>query len=536
MTAGNFDVDTSDIWYAVEITVGGQNFTVQLDTRSSDLWLHTAGHTVDLTNITDLKVAERYGRSYVEGRVEFADVQIAGLSIQNQTFVHVTDEGVHGFDLAGYDGILGMAFDEGSIHAKVRAAWGAEAADTIALSPLSALFAQAPLLPNNFDIQLSRPVPELAGFANGTFYISSYARHYTNVADAPRLPRVVPEHWSVVMDEMLVNGQSFALNQSVVANVTAGKVVAALDMARGASLPTLPPAAIDAIYGSVPGAVRDNVSERWLVPCDSSPNLTFVFGGQHFAVHPLDLTFPVTATLSINGWDTDVTACTNTFQPLTRQPTSADGYDIVLANSFFHNAYISFNYAEWTPTNRTGTSTPYVQMVSTTDGATMWDEFHRNRTASLARLPLPLDPALIAQYDAGYASTAPTSPTTTTTATAMTTSSESPSGPTQDPDKLAAIANLSGTLSTDAPPSTAGGDSWGSKYGTAVLALLAVILALCVALLTVMVAMCVRGSKERRRSGSGSGSGAVGLRYAPVPFKDSEPVEDNGRGSVVSSD
>ena len=72
--------------------------------------------------------------------------------------------------------------------------------------------------------------------------------------------------------------------------------------------------------------------------------LTLLFGlysGQHFAVHPLDLTFPVTATLSIDGWDTDVAACINTFQPLTKQLTTADGYDIVLADSFFHNAYIS---------------------------------------------------------------------------------------------------------------------------------------------------------------------------------------------------
>ena len=39
---------------------------------------------------------------------------------------------MHGFDLKGYDGILGMAFDVGAIHAKVQHEWGLEAADALA--------------------------------------------------------------------------------------------------------------------------------------------------------------------------------------------------------------------------------------------------------------------------------------------------------------------------------------------------------------------------------------------------------------------
>ena len=63
---------------------------------------------------------------------------------------------------------------------------------------------------------------------------------------------------------------------SVPASAAAGKVVAALDT--GSSYPTLPAAAIAAIYGSVPGAVYDDTSDLWLLPCESSPNVTFVFG------------------------------------------------------------------------------------------------------------------------------------------------------------------------------------------------------------------------------------------------------------------
>ena len=183
---------------------------------------------------------------------------------------------MYGFDLGSYDGILGMAFDMGSIHSTVHDAWGTEAADHLALSPMTALFAQEPTLPNNFDVQLSRPASELDDTADGLLAISQHIAGYENVVNAPQLPRVAPQHWSVAMDGMLINGQTFSFNRSVIEGVPAGKIAAALDT--GSSFPTLPSAAIDAIYGSVPGALYDPVSEAWFLPCDSSPNVTFVFG------------------------------------------------------------------------------------------------------------------------------------------------------------------------------------------------------------------------------------------------------------------
>ncbi|PIL33825.1 hypothetical protein GSI_03531 [Ganoderma sinense ZZ0214-1] len=531
VTAENLDVDTSDtVWYAVEITLGGQNFTVQLDTGSSDLWIHPdAGRAVHFTNTTDLTASESYGENHVEGKINFADLKIGELTIQRQAFVHVADPAdVHGFDLKGYDGILGMAFDVGSIHAKVQHEWGLEAADALARSPMTALFAQEPALPNSFDVQLSRPATEFAETASGLLVISAHAAGYEGVAGAPQLPRprAAPQHWSVAMDAMLVNGESFAFDRSAIEGVPAGKVVAALDT--GSSFPALPAAAIAAIYGSVPGAVYDGDSGLWLVPCDSSPNVTFVFGGQEFPVHPLDLTFPVTVTLSINErWNNEVTGCINTFQSFGTAPTADDGYDIVLADAFLHNVYASFDYGDWNLTNTDGI--PFMQMVSTTDSATMWHDFSGNRTATLAQLPLPLNPAQILYYVSGTGSALPATTSTTsspagpsTTTTTATTSSSVAA--TQSPDTLA--AHLSGAVAGDSD-SAGGGESWGDKYGKVVLALLAANLAVGVALLAVVGTMCVR---RTRRESSGPG------RYAPVRFK--EPLEDYavGRGSAVSSD
>ena len=60
------------------------DFTVQLDTGSSDLWIHTAGHPVHLTNTTDLVTSETYGENHVEGKIKFADLKIGELTVERQ--------------------------------------------------------------------------------------------------------------------------------------------------------------------------------------------------------------------------------------------------------------------------------------------------------------------------------------------------------------------------------------------------------------------------------------------------------------------
>ena len=132
-----------------------------------------------------------------------------------------------------------------------------------------------PALPNNFDVELAR-TSELDGEADGAFVISGHADGFEEVASAPQLSRVSDQHWSIVMDAMKVNGQAFSFNKSRISGTPKGKIVAALDT--GFSFPPLPPAAVDAIYGSIPGALYDTISQVWLVPCNGSTNLTFVFG------------------------------------------------------------------------------------------------------------------------------------------------------------------------------------------------------------------------------------------------------------------
>ena len=162
------------------------------------------------------------------------------------------------------------------------------------------------------------------------------------------------------------------------------------------------------------------------------------------------------------------------------------------------DSWLRFDYGDYDPTNNSTTGNPFVQMLSTTSADTMWDEFAKERAATLAQLPPAVDPAVIIQYEGGSSSTTP------------------------DADS---IAKLSGAVSTD-PTSSAGdnNDSWLSRYGTIVLGLLGANLLVGIVLLAVSVTMCVRGMKGR----------SVGSRYTPVRFKDN--VEDFERGHAKYSD
>jgi hypothetical protein len=44
----------------------------------------------------------------------------------------------------------------------------------------------------------------------------------------------------------------------------------------------------NSIYSGVQGAEFDNSSGMWLCPCNAEINVTVVFGGQSYPIHPLD--------------------------------------------------------------------------------------------------------------------------------------------------------------------------------------------------------------------------------------------------------
>ncbi|KAJ2989297.1 hypothetical protein NUW54_g8830 [Trametes sanguinea] len=133
----------------------------------------------------------------------------------------------------------------------------------------------------------------------------------------------------------------------------------------------------------------------WIVPCNASANVSFVFANQEFFVHPLDLTIPSVNLVPLaDGTKENRTVCINTFQNFDFG-SNFGGFDLILGEAFLRNVYASFNLGD----NESG---PFVQMVSTTpDLSAAYQEFQSQRAALLAQLPPTIDPSEVSQLAQG---------------------------------------------------------------------------------------------------------------------------------------
>lgn len=207
-------------------------------------------------------------------------------------------------------GILGLAFDLGStVFIETVETFGR--GNQQGLSFMSRVFAEDPSAPNLFTVLLGRSYDK-DGPEEGAFTISEYVEGLEEVANQTKLFRTPAQtvnitdtpRWSVILDGMTVNGKQFQFNQSNVAEVDDGKQVVVLDT--GFTNSQLPPAAVDFIYSSIPGAQFNSTSGQWVVPCENTTELAFEFGNQTISIHPLDIT-----TVTTNG---NETICTNTYR------------------------------------------------------------------------------------------------------------------------------------------------------------------------------------------------------------------------------
>ena len=148
---------------------------------------------------------------------------------------------------------------------------------------MSNIFAQNTSAPNMFTVLLGRSYDK-DGPEEGAFTISEYVDGFEDVAKQTKLFRTPAQtvnitdtpRWSVIMDSMTVNGKKFKFNESVVDEVEDDKQVVVLDT--GFTFSQLPPAAVDFIYSSIPGAKFNSTSGLWVVPCESTTQLSFEFG------------------------------------------------------------------------------------------------------------------------------------------------------------------------------------------------------------------------------------------------------------------
>ncbi|KAI0373545.1 acid protease [Pilatotrama ljubarskyi] len=520
--------DMQDGGYTVDIVLGGQNFTVILDTGSTDLWVAPKGRNIQATNTTDLQTDNTYAVGDTRGNIAFAEMRIGPYVIPHQAFTNASQVSDMPDDV---DGIMGVAFEGLSpIAINISRAWGLDVASKLGRAPITNLFSQDPSAPAYFDLELSR-LDQDGTAQNGHFFIGQHKPGAEAVAEAPKLQRIDPGHWTVVMDGAKINGQPFSFNKSSVDGVPDGKVAAVFDS--GFTYSQFPKALIDAIYGSIPGAVpysglipgMDNgAGNNWIVPCNASANISFIFAGQEFPVHPRDLIL-FNSTIELEKIDgvsilANTTVCTNRF--FEGEPIGS--YDILLGMGFLRNVYASFQYGdyEFPGTNSTG-QLPYVQLLSVTEPNAAWAEFTAFSAGQLASGPPAIDPAVFVKLLIDYNSTHSTSTGAASAATTASTASTPSSSAGATPGQLDAAIDSDLAVSGAASDDGSSKDSDSSKYGPIALGLLGANVAVGLAVLGLTLALCIRGSKERREA-----------RYKPLRLPKEDMPVDPERGPLYS--
>ncbi|KAJ3523571.1 hypothetical protein NM688_g8705 [Phlebia brevispora] len=327
-----------DVAYATNITLGGQEFPIQLDTGSSDLWVFPP-FPLELTNTTDIPASLAFGIGNVNGTIAFANMSLGPYEVPSQAFLNATN--ATNFDAifsSGIIGIMGLSFDLAStVFLETAATFGGN--DTQGLTFLSNVFLQNLSAPNLFTVLLGRSYDDEAP-QEGVFTISEYVDEFSCVADQTKLVRTPSQianlttepRWSVQMDSMTVNGQQFQFNASSVSEAAPGKQVAVLDT--GFTFSQLPPAlSISSTAASrAPRSTRRPDSGSFPACAQQTCRSSL---GQTIPVHPLDIT-----TVSLD--DNNNTICTNAYQPISLPPGTSAGFDFIMGDSFLRNAYVSY--------------------------------------------------------------------------------------------------------------------------------------------------------------------------------------------------
>jgi len=195
---------------------------------------------------------------------------------------------------------------------------------------------------------------------------------FSNITQEPKLTVQSPDRWVVFMDGMTVNGKNInGMSSFSVPGQQTGQTLANLDT--GTSLAEIPQAYVDAIYKSAPGSQFFASQGVYILPCDTQINVSVVFAGVEYPVHPIDT---VVATLDDNNQITCFSGFTT---------SSGDtSEDFLLGDSFLRNVYSLFDFGSFISNS---SSAPFIQLLSTTNAAQAASEFNtlsaqRNQTLS----------------------------------------------------------------------------------------------------------------------------------------------------------
>ncbi|KZT19519.1 acid protease [Neolentinus lepideus HHB14362 ss-1] len=361
--------NTHNAEYISNITLGGVSIPVMLDTGSSDLWVAT-----NVPGAKDLgkSVTLSYAVGQAAGDIHTAQLQFDDYTVNDQAFLMVTNTSSFSTDIGsqGYNGLVGLGPNSGSvIYQKID--------DSTGDAVLNRIFSQNSTSQNFISFTLSRlgdPMDNIPG----TFTISQVIPGFENITSMPKLSvekvhklTDADQHWQIYTDKNGVigpDGEPIEIS-SIVPSAPDGQLVVVLDS--GFTLPQVPRAMSDAIYGRVKGAEFDTSQQVWTVPCDQLLNLAFVFGGVTYPVHPFDV-----ATSDFNYTDANGNPkCIGAFQPITSAFSLLGEYDLILGMAFLRNTYTLLDFGDFVKDASTDPGDPFVQLLPLTNNASAHTDF-----------------------------------------------------------------------------------------------------------------------------------------------------------------
>jgi saccharopepsin len=181
----------------------------------------------------------------------------------------------------GLQGLMGLSFSTALV-SSVDTALANASQPLVEANAIANTIANNPSIDNFFTVHLGR-TNDTAGAESGIFTVGELVAGFEAINAAPQNPQLSPlpsnpdvKSWSVAVEAVIVNGEPFAL-RSLFNSTPAGQALAVLDT--GFSLPIIPAALAQAIFGQIDGALLSADNSTYVVPCAAiPPNVTVVIG------------------------------------------------------------------------------------------------------------------------------------------------------------------------------------------------------------------------------------------------------------------
>lgn len=349
--------DVNDLIYMANVTLGGVDYLVQLDTGSSDLWVLNNPTPIPNANITSQTSNLTYGIGWAYGNISYVKAEFAGISVPSQAFLDVSSAQNPALSY-GAAGLLGLGFDSLSTIDALVNATGASTGRSL----LYNLFQDNPSEPNfiAFSLQSTSDDDQVSG----SFAIGETESQYSNVTSTNKIPTWPvnsPTRWNVLLDSYIVGTETYTVSTGV-EGAPSNKAVVLLDS--GTSYTYAPTEVCQAIYGGVSGAQYNSALGQWTVPCDTEIDMALQFDNQIFPIHPLDVS---PASLS------DPSTCVGSFVPQSVS-VGAGQFDWLIGDNVLRSVYAVYDFGDFDSSGNMGN--PYIQMLSLVDPNQASVEFH----------------------------------------------------------------------------------------------------------------------------------------------------------------